>query len=547
MKKESVKEPESSKAAVKDKKVSSPNKKIKMILGASLGAIALVFVIGFAYIALATDLIFVSDYNNDSGLEEAEEYMKDNVITVLDSVDFDKFDKKDPLGFIDINDMFEEIEKNNKKLNKLTSSVEPEDLAGMKSEEAMFIEMSGDFDSDGDDNDSLKIDLDLFTQYSEDFDGEKLNQEDFGNLLSGEYQAELIDQLKEISIEMDGPIEANEGDKTLSMDVNVRVIDAVMFFTYNNLEVSDEFVAELELADGYDIREYEGQVIKVDLEEYLEKTKDAYKDNLSSSLPYDSKQIEKYANDFMNKEDKTDTKLYKDMQTLLRLGIAQTDVKEKDIETVRRIGNPIKNVIKNEIEDLEVFVDIEEIDAIREVDDLVCHEGELNLEGMIDSLENGSTEILNIFKNDEAFEDQESEIEDSIQEAEESFGEMRVALMESSAVVKVSTCHNDDGFAGFGLSVDGKFGYVERMSFDIKYQLVSADADFDINVPSFDVDLTDQFNTMIDQVIIYPSTDDVYDYSDSYNYDYDYNYESDGTEDQLSPEPYDYEKDSLNY
>jgi hypothetical protein len=256
MKKESVKEPESSKAAVKDKKVSSPNKKIKMILGASLGAIALVFVIGFAYIALATDLIFVSDYNNDSGLEEAEEYMKDNVITVLDSVDFDKFDKKDPLGFIDINDMFEEIEKNNKKLNKLTSSVEPEDLAGMKSEEAMFIEMSGDFDSDGDDNDSLKIDLDLFTQYSEDFDGEKLNQEDFGNLLSGEYQAELIDQLKEISIEMDGPIEANEGDKTLSMDVNVRVIDAVMFFTYNNLEVSDEFVAELELADGYDIREY---------------------------------------------------------------------------------------------------------------------------------------------------------------------------------------------------------------------------------------------------------------------------------------------------
>jgi hypothetical protein len=159
---------------------------------------------------------------------------------------------------------------------------------------------------------------------------------------------------------------------------------------------------------------------------------------------------------------------------------------------------------------------------------------------MIDAYQNGSREILEILKNDEKFEDQASELEDSLEESETTFDEMRTVLIESDSSIKVSTCHNDDGFAGFGLSVDGKFGYAERMSFDLKYQLVSAEADFDINVPSFDVDLTDQFNSMFDSVVIYPNTDDVYDYSDSYDYDYDYNYESDGTEDQLSPEPYDF-------
>jgi hypothetical protein len=425
----------------------------------------------------------------DSAVEEVELYAKNQAGIILESINFDDLNKEEPLSFINLEEIISKSEELSNNL-KYTKAAEI-DLAGKTTQTALKL----DFNVEGNDAGNMKLDIDLYQSYDEDFDGEALSTSE---MISTLQDAEKLKELLQ-TIFITGNIEFESEDGTMSLvsDMELTIIDGEAFMKFENIEVNSDNDTEAQAKAD----EIEGKVLKVNLDELFETVAETYSFTFDSST---FSAFEQY-DQILSGDNIENTQLFKDLNQQLKSSLMFVD--EDTLDTIRNVGNPILEVVTEKIDNTEFFVNKRDSDPIRNDANAECSTADFSFNNTLDSVEEGAIEVIDILKEDKSFASSIEAMEQSQRDLPEEIDNLKEQIEDSGLAFSVRLCNgqDDEGLTGVGfdLSVETAFQSVD-VTMDVL--TVDMDSDFEIEEPEqIDQDFTEQFNKLFEGRVMAPS------------------------------------------
>ncbi|MCA9386567.1 hypothetical protein KC669_00890 [Candidatus Dojkabacteria bacterium] len=491
-----------------------------LIVGAGIVFLLVIFIF-----LLFTNYGKSKSFNVTSGVEEAGVYIEESFGLTLDAMDFRTFNPEQPLDFID----FEKLEKEMNNLSeKFTfwESPESSDSIDLKGKTVNSILDSNADITLEDDTVGLKMNLDIQTQYSENYETDKFELDSAQEMIeffSNNSDEEIQELLNEMNIFVDGTFTISSiKNGNLDVDTTVALINGQGYFVLNDIEngglITPEDMASIESIVGKTLGIDPKDGIKQIFGFYAEALKEA-----GSVTSYDS------LAEFKNSQE------YKDLNQELAQNFA--GMPEEQIELIQNTGPKVVNIIKDNLKNLDMFVNIAEIDPFSENTNSICYSGDLNSKGIVETTQNvflDSYDVIvedlsDIYGKSDTFKDMVPE-QDKVAQNREDMMEAFESVSAFAGLVKfnLTSCHDKDNKfnTGKGINFD-----IEVFGYGIEGYLNSYtktfESEFEMPTLEVEVDYTNEFTELFSNLssvyedallpIESPSTLDYDDYEDSFD------------------------------
>ncbi len=464
------------------KESGSSNKNTMMAF--AIGVVVLLILGLVAVFSLLQNAGSGGSYSADSGVEEINPYVEDNVDIFLDAMDFNEFDPENPLDFIDFAAIGRKTEDSANKLRYLSSPTS-EDVQFVGNTFHEVLEMDMTVDVNGEEM-SLNGSFEFFIQYDEDYDASKYEAKtaaDAMNLIQNLSNEDFTDLLASVDYFIEGQMDLGSTTGSLDTEFQLTIVDRVAYLLLENF--NNDGIVPPEDLEG--ISEIVGKTVKVDANESLSELFSIYSDSLAG---VDADQL----SSFSDLENFKDTEEYRELNEELAASFAT--MSEEDIKLIKSAGPKIKRSISENFNNLEFFTNISEIEPIREGTDSVCYNGEFNTEGLLNSVREVILDSYDIVTSDSNFGSEGMDVAEQREQLVESFEEFKVIT--EFFEMNLTACH--DAFekynTGIGFFIDyTAFG--TGITFDLNTLTISHDADRDITAPEAELDYTEQFNELL--------------------------------------------------
>jgi len=426
-------------------------------------------------------IIPVAKYQEANSSLELNKYIKDDYTDVLRSIDLSKLNKDNPIDIV-LKDKLVHLSRNNEKLNKLASDTFT--LSG-KTIQAAFdgsIISNTQVDSSSFNSDSTAVvksmkgnfTSDIFITYSN-YDYSQFNNKDIKK--SSEFIKNLT--LNEVSkfmpkLNIISKLNIVQDKYTIKGDLNLTYADKAIYFKFTNIDVPEEAKSDSTVSQLLLIQ---GKVLKIDISKQFDSAIQAYLTSVQKNMitynSYDD--VLKYIND--------------------QLKLAFKDAKDSDIETVKRLGNPIRDILIETITNTNLLSSTSVIKPIRDDSDSVCSQGEIDFNNIIDNFQLAAKKIYNLVKKDSSYigpKDDQS-INNNI---DDTASRLKDALIKSNTSMKINTCTSKMQNYLTGVGLDLNFAPVQSMKNNVKLKLDLLIIDYNspkiVVAPKEDSDITNQ-------------------------------------------------------